>query len=130
MRENKELNISEPTIEDLCSKASKLTAETMRTLIKKMKHSDSSHNQPGGAYSPAMREFSLSLHNISPAAYRYVRRSLDFSLPHESTLHNWMSNVDCTPGFHVQEKELFYLAIKIIFLKSFSHSMTIFVLNL
>ena len=86
----------------------------MRTLMKKIKL-DSSHNQPGSAYSPAMREFSLSLHNISPAAYRYVRRSLEFSLPHESTLRNWMSNVDCTPGFHVQEKEL-YLTIKIIFL--------------
>ena len=56
----------------------------------------------GTEYSQEMKEFSLSLHNISPAGYRYVREALDNILPAEATITRWMRKVDGSPGFSDQ----------------------------
>ena len=103
-------NIDTPTQEDLTEKASKMTAAMMQALTKRVKLRNQDNERLGEKYSQAMREFSLSLHNISPAAYRYVRDSLDCVLPNESTLHRWMAKVDCSPGLHQQEKDIFELS--------------------
>ena len=43
-----------------------------------------------GAYSKELQEFALSLHNVSPAGYRFDRKSLDDILSDKSTLQRWM----------------------------------------
>jgi len=48
---------------------------------------------------PEIRKFALTLHFYSPAAYNYVRDAFNKNLPHPSTLRNWYSTVDGTPGF-------------------------------
>lgn len=48
---------------------------------------------------PEIRKFALTLHFYSPAAYNYVRDAFNKNLPHPSTLSNWYSTVDGTPGF-------------------------------
>lgn len=96
---------------DLLDKASKMTAAMMQTLSKKVKRKGEFNNHPGRPYSQAMREFSLSLHNISPAAYEYVRESLDWALPDTRTLIRWMGKIDCSPGLHEQGGAFIYLCI-------------------
>jgi len=48
---------------------------------------------------PEIRKFALTLHFYSLAAYNYVRDAFNKNLPHPSTLKNWYSTVDGTPGF-------------------------------
>jgi len=48
---------------------------------------------------PEIRKFALTLNFYSPAAYNYVRDAFNKNLPHPSTLRNWYSTVDGTPGF-------------------------------
>lgn len=47
----------------------------------------------------ALKKFALSLNFYSPAAYRYVRQSLNYCLPHPRTLLNWYNKIDGEPGF-------------------------------
>lgn len=47
----------------------------------------------------------FDLHFYSPAAYNYVRDAFNKNLPHPSTLRNWYSTVDGTPGFTSRAKE-------------------------
>ncbi|KAE9522390.1 hypothetical protein AGLY_017221 [Aphis glycines] len=49
-------------------------------------------------YSPAIRQFALSLHFFSPKAYQYVRKQFNTVLPHTRTLGKWYSHVDANPG--------------------------------
>ena len=99
--------ISGPDQDQIMQKASKMTAAMMQALTKRVKLKTQTSNHPREPYSEAIREFAVSLHNISPAAYRYIRESLDLVLPDERTLQRWISKVDCSPGLHEQEKDIF-----------------------
>lgn len=61
--------------------------------------SDAGHKPKGCRYSQELKQFAITLHYYSPQAYRYVKSILQ--LPDESSLKNWLSNVDCKPGFLV-----------------------------
>ena len=115
VRQHVSQSVGESTLEDLCKKASKVTAAFMTSVSKKIKFAESANNHPREAYSQDMRQFSLSLHNISPSAYRYIRENMEYALPDESTLRRWMCRIDCSPGLQLQEKNI-----------SFSKSITIF----
>lgn len=51
-------------------------------------------------YPPNIRQFCITLKNISPAAYRFVRNEFDNHLPHIRTIVDWHanSNINCEPG--------------------------------
>lgn len=51
-------------------------------------------------YSPDVRNFSIALNNISPAAFKFVRTEFNNNLPHSHTITAWYSNSDlnCEPG--------------------------------
>jgi len=50
----------------------------------------------GFRYTDELKKFALSIHFYSPKAYRFLKKYL--VLPHESTLSEWMSGADCSPG--------------------------------
>lgn len=58
------------------------------------------HVGSGSKYSETIRLFSLTLHFLSPRAYRFVRSKFLNRMPHESTIANWYqnSNLDSKPG--------------------------------
>jgi len=58
-------------------------------------------------YSPQLRDFACTLNSYSPKAYRYVRDTLQLSLPHPNVLQSWsrgrhrksnQQNSDAEPG--------------------------------
>ena len=51
----------------------------------------------GKRYSQELKQFAVTLHYYSPQAYQYCKSIL--SLPDVSSIRNWLSNVDCNPGF-------------------------------
>ena len=98
------------TVEDIDQKASSIPDALVNSIASKRKKSRN-NNFPGHAYCDEIKEFSLSLHNASPRAYRYVRENLDFVLPCESTLRQWMNKIDCSPGFQQQEEKSFIIFV-------------------
>jgi len=50
----------------------------------------------GFRYTEELKKFALGIHFDSPKAYRFLKEYL--VLPHESTLSDWMSGADCSPG--------------------------------
>lgn len=50
-------------------------------------------------YPHELRKFALTLHFLSPRAYKYVRTHFDTCLPHPKTISRWYQGVDCEPGF-------------------------------
>lgn len=50
-------------------------------------------------YPPELRNFALTLHFHSPAAYKYLRDIFAQNLPHPNTLFRWYRDVDAQPGF-------------------------------
>lgn len=48
-------------------------------------------------YNAEMKEFVKPLYFYSPRVYKYVCTL--FILPHSSTIRNWISTIDCEPGF-------------------------------
>lgn len=59
--------------------------------------SNSAKANQGKRYSQAVKQFATTLHYYSPQAYNYCRSIL--SLPHPSSIRNWLSNIECEPGF-------------------------------
>ena len=51
-------------------------------------------------YSEEIRQFALTLHFYSPAAYNFVRKSFDTCLPHTRTIRKWMSSVKTSSNFN------------------------------
>ncbi|ODM87107.1 DNA transposase THAP9, partial [Orchesella cincta] len=49
-------------------------------------------------YSDAQREFAFKVHFYSPKAYNFLRRSLNYCLPHPLQFSRWTRPVDPTPG--------------------------------
>lgn len=64
-------------------------------------------------FSPAVRQFALSLYLFSAKAYNYVRKQFNTILPHARTLSKWYSHVDAKPGF--TNESLKNLALKVKF---------------
>lgn len=51
-------------------------------------------------YPPAVRSFVISMRNISPVAYEFMRETFQKELPHSKTIISWHanSNILCEPG--------------------------------
>lgn len=60
------------------------------------------------SYSEAVRNFCISLNNISPAGYRFLRSQFDNTIPSPCTLRAWHSNADVNakPGILSQSLEM------------------------
>ena len=56
-----------------------------------------SDRKGGTPFSPAVREFALTLRFYSPKAYDFLRQTFD--LPAASTLRSIVCTVNCMPGF-------------------------------
>ncbi|XP_074521773.1 uncharacterized protein LOC141787381 [Halichoeres trimaculatus] len=54
----------------------------------------------GHEYPKSFREFALTLHLHGPKAYRYLRETRRFPLPHPHTLQRWLCSVDDKPGLN------------------------------
>ena len=69
------------------------------TIIELVKNEfqNQSRDNKGHRYSETVKQFALTLFYYSPQAYDYCRTIL--SLPHPSSLRNWLSNVNAEPGF-------------------------------
>lgn len=52
----------------------------------------------GKKYSEGIRKFCFTLHYYSPRAYFYVRDKFKNNLPGESTIRNWFSSINGSPG--------------------------------
>ncbi|VEN63408.1 unnamed protein product [Callosobruchus maculatus] len=56
-----------------------------------------------GKFSPELRNFALTLHFYSSAAYKYVRKIFGTKvLPHPRTISKWYSDLDGTPGYSAE----------------------------
>ena len=53
-------------------------------------------------YPLPLRTFAVTLHYLSPRAYRYLRSKFGNCLPSSSTLKNWYKSIDGSPGFSMQ----------------------------
>ena len=96
------LNVADVSLENLMHKANDITGELIST-VKRVKLDEKSVM----SYSKEMQEFALSLHNISPAGYKYVREKLDDILPCEKTIKRWLCKIDGSPG--ISQQALDYL---------------------
>ncbi|KAG7307177.1 hypothetical protein JYU34_007329 [Plutella xylostella] len=54
--------------------------------------------KPASKYEPEFRKFCLTLHFLSPNAYRYIRNKFETCLPHPKTISKWYANIDGSPG--------------------------------
>lgn len=59
--------------------------------------SNSSKQPHGRRYSQEVKQFAATLHYYSPQAYEYCKSV--FPLPDVSSIRNWISNIECEPGF-------------------------------
>lgn len=63
--------------------------------------------RPGESYPDSVRQFCISVHYHSPAAYKIVRDNFNKMLPHPNTIASWYrySNIRGDPGFHSETFE-------------------------
>lgn len=54
------------------------------------------------SYHEDIRSFCLTLHFYSPRAYSYVRSKFNNNLPSISTIRNWYSSLNASPGFTME----------------------------
>lgn len=73
-------------------------SEVVEILCKGIKASDS--------YPPSMRLFCLSLHYISPRAYKFVRDKFGKNMPHPETIRQWYRNSDLDASAGIGRKSL------------------------
>ena len=59
-------------------------------------------HKAGQAWTKIEKDFSLLSYYKSPGAYKYWRNSLKIVLPGFSTIHDWVADIDCLPGFNKQ----------------------------
>ena len=85
-------------LEVLSEAASQVPLELFHRLQKKLTQGI----PPSEKYPPVLKKFALTLHFHSPKAYRFVRRTFELALPHESVLRRWCMSVDGSPGFTEQ----------------------------
>jgi len=82
-----------------------------KDLITNWSKKNNNENVPK-KYSPALRQFALSLHVLSAKAYNYVRKQFNTMLPHVRTLSKWYSHVDAKPGFTSEALKMLTLKVK------------------
>lgn len=82
-----------------------------KNLITNWYKKNTNHKIPK-KYSPAVRQFALSLHLFSAKAYNYVRKQFNTILPHARTLSKWYSHVDAKPGFTSEAIKTLALKVK------------------
>ena len=85
--------LKEAPAELLKDQFSGLTLEMLKNEMQNAKRKCRGHR-----YTEEVKNFALTVHFYSPKAYSYMRKL--FSLPHQSSIRNWISSVDCEPGFH------------------------------
>ena len=104
------IQTSDAALKNLKEKAKSIPGEIAAAISKRLKYSEKNDNsktyRTGLPYSKELQEFSLSLHNVSPSGYSYVREALDNILPSESTILKWMKKIDGSPGFTQQVSHL------------------------
>lgn len=63
--------------------------------------------KPGDSYPESVREFCLSIHYYSPAAYKTLRKKFNKNIPHPQTIASWYrySNIKGDPGIHTETLE-------------------------
>lgn len=54
----------------------------------------------------------MTLHFLSPSAYRFVRKTFTNNLPHETTLTKWLQNIDGNSGFTKESLEILKEKVK------------------
>jgi hypothetical protein len=59
-------------------------------------------HKAGKVWTKPEKDFSLLSFYKSPGAYKYWRNSLKIVLPGLSTIHDWVADIDCLPGFNQQ----------------------------
>lgn len=64
-------------------------------------------------YPPAVRQFAISLHNVSPAGYRMVQMEFDGRLPSDSAIRNWHANADINSKPGIIEQSLKFLKLRV-----------------
>lgn len=64
-------------------------------------------------YPPDVRNFSIGLNNISPAAYRFLNKEFSDRLPAQKTIRSWFanSNIEVKPGILKQCIEILKLKV-------------------
>ena len=85
--------LKEAPAELLKDQFSGLTLEMLKNEMQNAKRKCRGH-----CYTEEVKKFALTVHFYSPKAYSYMRKI--FSLPHRSSIRNWVSSVNCEPGFH------------------------------
>ena len=78
---------------------SRTFADVPADMMTRMVANKSSGHVSRKRYPPALRAFALTLHFYSAKAYKYVRKSFDFALPHPSVIKRWYMGMNGEPGF-------------------------------
>ena len=89
----KNILLKETTAELLKDQLSCFALEMLKNEIQNAKRKGRGHR-----YTDEVKNFALTVHFYSPKAYSDIRKIL--SLPHQSSIRNWISPVNCEPGFH------------------------------
>ena len=84
--------ISESKASNLEDHFSGITGEVFRNQLR-----NNERGATGRRYSEEFKQFALTVYFYSPKAYNFLRKV--FYLPHQSSVRNWISSVDCEPGF-------------------------------
>jgi hypothetical protein len=80
----KEKNMISPSCEEMLNKT---TSGVPLELFKRMK----STSGKGSKYSPELKAFAM--------AYKFVRKTFNLALPHESQIRKWYPKIPANPGF-------------------------------
>ena len=84
--------ISETNASNLEDQFSGITKEIFQSQLQ-----NNGKGATGRRYSEEFKQFALTLYFCSPKAYNFLRKI--FFLPHQSSIRNWTSSVNCEPGF-------------------------------
>jgi hypothetical protein len=81
-----------PSCEEMLNKT---TSGVPLELFKRMK----STSGKGSKYSPELKAFAMTLQFYSSKAYKFVRKTFNLALPHESQIRKWYAKIPADPGF-------------------------------
>jgi hypothetical protein len=78
-----------------------LLTPTLMQIFRRVEHQK---ERPSTAqYAPEIRVFASTLQFYSTKAYEYVRKTFSKALPDVSTVRNWFSNIDGSPGVNLNK---------------------------
>ena len=84
--------ISETNASNLEDQFSGITKEIFQSQLR-----NNGKGATGRRYSEQLKQFAFTVYFYSPKAYNFLRKI--FFLPHQSSIRNWTSSVNCEPGF-------------------------------